>query len=330
MHYNPFTDTLSTEPEPNAVPISAGDDIPFTSLEDNHAFLPGSSFQHAWDSTSLGLLKTCPRKYQFAMLEGLVPFTIPPPLVFGKHFHTCMEIWHKLRTAGMDPDLALQRVTRLALLLGETITPGDTARTKETLTRAVVLYLDQFRDDALETLVLPDGSPAVEHSFCIPLFSVENVPIYLSGHIDRLVSLENKPYFTDYKTSKYALDDRFFSGFKPSNQMSIYALATCLLTNQSACGGIIDGIQLGVNFCRYRRQPILFSAGELEETIQDLEAWVKMAYTYAMAKYWPKNEESCHKYSGCVYLPLCTKAPQVAKLYKSKFAKRLWDPTRPR
>jgi hypothetical protein len=28
-------------------------------------FLPGTKIQFAWDSTSLGMLKTCPRLYQY-------------------------------------------------------------------------------------------------------------------------------------------------------------------------------------------------------------------------------------------------------------------------
>ena len=33
-------------------------------------FLPATHIQYAWDSTSLGYLKTCPRLYQYIMIEG--------------------------------------------------------------------------------------------------------------------------------------------------------------------------------------------------------------------------------------------------------------------
>ena len=33
-------------------------------------FLPGTQIMYAWDSTALGLLKTCPRLYQYTIIEG--------------------------------------------------------------------------------------------------------------------------------------------------------------------------------------------------------------------------------------------------------------------
>ena len=33
-------------------------------------FLPGTKIQYAWDSTSLGWLKTCPSLYFYHMIEG--------------------------------------------------------------------------------------------------------------------------------------------------------------------------------------------------------------------------------------------------------------------
>lgn len=33
-------------------------------------FLPGTKIQYAWDSTSIGYLKTCPRLYQYTIIEG--------------------------------------------------------------------------------------------------------------------------------------------------------------------------------------------------------------------------------------------------------------------
>jgi hypothetical protein len=33
-------------------------------------FLPGTHIQFAWNSTCLGLLKTCPRLYQYTVIGG--------------------------------------------------------------------------------------------------------------------------------------------------------------------------------------------------------------------------------------------------------------------
>ena len=35
-------------------------------------FLPDTFIQFAWDSTCLGLIKSCPRLYQYTMIDGYV------------------------------------------------------------------------------------------------------------------------------------------------------------------------------------------------------------------------------------------------------------------
>ena len=67
-------------------------------------------------------------------------------------------------------------MARLAALLGERLQSLDTSRTKETLVRSVVWYLDEYKDDPLKTAMLPDGKPAVELSFMLPVFDVRVGP----------------------------------------------------------------------------------------------------------------------------------------------------------
>jgi hypothetical protein len=67
-------------------------------------------------------------------------------------------------------------MAKLAALLGERIHSLDTARTKETLVRSVVWYIDEYKDDPLKTALLPNYQPAVELSFKIPVFDIEIEP----------------------------------------------------------------------------------------------------------------------------------------------------------
>lgn len=48
-------------------------------------------FQIAWDSTSLGLLKECPRKYFYEIILGWRPATQSVHLIFGQLYHGAME-----------------------------------------------------------------------------------------------------------------------------------------------------------------------------------------------------------------------------------------------
>lgn len=324
-----LTREICDEPGPLSVRL---DNHITSSPEVNTAIVPGTSFQFAWDSVSINLFKTCPRKYQLELLQGWVPKDTAPALLFGIFFHLCMESWHKLRAYGVEPEEALKSVTFLALALGDQLSSSnDTARTRQTLTRSVVWYLEQFKDDRTATVRLPSGAAAVELSFRMPLFVINGTEIDLCGHIDRLVSFMEDVFVTDYKTTKYALDSRFFDGFSPSTQMANYTIASQVAFEQPAAGLIIDGIQLGVNFARFQRHVLKFSPEQLDEYIKGLHEWISLAAHYADTGFYPMNEESCGKYSGCQFRPVCSQPPSIRIHYlKSKFIQRTWDPLKPR
>ncbi len=326
LHYNPYTDTLYNEPSLNTTPIGIIEE----EATENTAFTKGIQF--AWDSTSISLYKTCPRKYYYTIIKGYVPKIVPPPLAFGIHLHTLLQTWHQLVELGMPKDTSLMRVVKLAGLLGETLPPGDTARTKETLVRSIVWYLDQFWEDKAVTVKCAGGLPAVEYHFQLPFMLYNDQVVYICGHIDRLVTWQNQVYVCDYKTTKYALDKRFFDQFKPSTQMALYTTACHLIAHQtsdlpSAHGVIIDGIQLGVNFTRFARQIVPFSLEEIDEYIQDLKHWITQAMNACKTGVFLPNETACNNYSGCHFRDICAKPQARREMFlEGSFKKRTWNP----
>jgi len=330
-HYLPFSDAVVSEDSEAlghasySVPIGIT-----TSHEPSKSIKDGVQF--AWDNTCISLFKTCPRKYKLSIQEGWTARVMPPPLAFGIHLHTLFQAWHKLETAGVHKDVALVRLTRLAGLLGETLPTGDTARTKETLVRAFIWYMEQFWDDPAKNVILSDGSPAVEYSFTLPFMEHNGYDVFLCGHLDRLVKWQGRVYVQDYKTTKYTLDKKFFSKFKPSTQMPLYTAACYIIASETqslpaADGVIIDGIQLGVNFCRYARNIVTFSLEEVEEYLAGLQYWIKQAMDACAADYFPANEESCDKYGGCFFREICSMPAARRDAYlKSKCTKTTWDP----
>lgn len=328
-YYNPLTDTISNNPGEGLVPIGIIED----KLTENTSFINGT--QYYWDSTSISLYKTCPRKYFYTLIKGYVPRIVPPPLAFGIYFHLLTQTWHQLGKV-LDKHTALIRVTRLAGLLGETLPPGDTARTKETLVRTIVWYLDTFWDDNAITVIRPNGKPAVEYSFTIPFMDYKGKLVYLCGHLDRVVKWQGQTFICDYKTSKYPLDQRFFEGFKPSIQMALYVTANHLIANQTsefppAHGIIIDGIQLGVNFSRFARQIIPYSLEEVNEYIENLQHSIRQAMDASEAGIFIPNETACNNYSGCTFKEICSKpAARRETFLNGTFKQRTWDPLKPR
>lgn len=302
-------------------------------MNENASFENGIQF--AWDSTSIGLYKTCPKKYYYSIVCGYEPRTMAPPLAFGIALHSVMEAWHKLIASGIDKHTALIKITRLAGQLGEHLPPGDTARTKESLVRSVVWYLDQFWEDKAKTLIY-NNKPVVEYHFKLPFMDYLGMEVLICGHIDRMVHWQGKIYVSDYKTTKYTLDSKFFSQFKPGTQMPLYLTACHIISETfadlpSAHGVIIDGMQLGVNFTRCARSVVEFSLEEINEYIEDLQYWIKSAMDACKENYFPQNSESCQKYSGCHFLEICSKSPARRQAYlDGNFVKRVWNPLQPR
>lgn len=355
------------------------DNLQIESLaERNKSFsakLPG--MQLVWDSTSLGLLKECPRKYQLSMVEGYVPKRESVHLIFGRLMHSALEKYDALLSEGMTKADALHAIVRYTLrIAGERVVfevcpscgtlhsgkpeacrscgenyhsdwdhysewrpweSDDPNKNLATLMRTVVWYILEFQDDALETVQLSNGKPAVELSFKVPLgitLQETGEEVWAAGHFDRVARYagsDDAVYIVDRKTTKGELGSRFFRGFTPDNQMSFYAAFSAIVLGFPVAGVIIDGAQIAVNFTRYARGNAGRSQEQRNDFYMDFCAWVKVAEAYAKKRYWPKNDKACSNYAGCQFRDVCAAASSVQNLYlSSDFTRRVWDPTVPR
>lgn len=299
--------------------------------------------QFAWDSTSLGWLKECPRKYKFSMIDGWTQGEgdLSPHLFFGLIYQKCLETYDRLLAQGVAKEEALLDVVHLALK--STWTPSepaaegfgkpghgwesdDTNKTRYTLLRSVVWHILEYYDDNLETLILADGKPAVELNF-----KLEVGGIMLCGHLDRVVLWDGDLYVLDHKTTKSAITGHYFQQFRPDNQMSLYSLAASIIFESPIKGVIIDAAQIMVGFTRFQRGFTHRTPAELEEWLRETRFHIDQAHHYADCGVYPLNDKSCDKYGGCVFRPICSSSPEVrAKLLESSFKKREWNPLIPR
>src|ERR1700688_1369897 len=72
-------------------------------------FLPGTNIQFAWDSTTLGALKTCARLYQYQYIDGWVSNEESIHLRFGIEYHQALHDYELAKANGAEHDDALQR-----------------------------------------------------------------------------------------------------------------------------------------------------------------------------------------------------------------------------
>jgi len=86
------------------------------SLPTPSCFLSGSFTQYAWDSTSLGYLKTCPRLYYYHMICGYIAKDESIHLRFGSEYHSAIQDFEIHRASGLQFEDALRETIRLLLI----------------------------------------------------------------------------------------------------------------------------------------------------------------------------------------------------------------------
>lgn len=318
-------------------------------------FLPGTKVQFAWDSTSLSYLKTCPRLYQYIMLEGYASKDESIHLRFGQEYHKALEDYDRLRAEDWSHGDALRVIVKELLVRIDDWSPDtDTKAGKYknplSLLRMVIDYLDKYEDDPAKTFILQDGKPAVELSFRFeldwgpkrkieshPAHPIEPIgqPFLLCGHLDRVVTFQDFLFVMDRKTTTYTLSSSYFSQYEPNNQMTLYSLAAKVVLASPIKGVIIDGAQILVDSSAFARGFTYRTQDQLEEWLNDLRFWFGMAERYAEAGYWPMNDTSCGMYGGCRFRGICSKAPQVRERFlKAQFTQlpeeERWNPLKTR
>jgi len=299
------------------------------------SFAP-SGLQTAWDATSLAAFEKCPRYYYFRHIKGWQPINRSVHLTFGGIYASSLEHYHKHVAAGMTKQEATRLVLRQAMV-DTWIYPADpedgpgtpwesfhNAKTRDTLLRSIIWYLDQFADDNTPTVILSDGTPAVEYSFTVP-FTKD----YLyCGHIDRLVEYSGGIYVMDQKTTGSTLTAKFFSNFTPDIQMSGYTWAGKIIFNLPVSGVIIDAAQIAVGFTRFERGFIHRPQSLLDEWYENSLTTIEAAKAAHESNHYRMNRTACGNFGGCEFRKICSRAPEHRdNILAAEFTRETqWDP----
>lgn len=298
------------------------------------------AMQLAWDSTSIGLLKECPRKYQLSLYAGWAPRVESVHLRFGIEHHEALAVYDHAKAQGAPHDDALDAALAHVLrstwdeALGRPWFSDHQQKNRFTLIRTIVWYLEEFRDDPLRTVRLANGKPAVELSFrwTSDMTTPDGEPVLLCGHLDKIATgPDGQTYIVDRKTTGSYLGTDYFSKFSPDNQFTLYSLAGKVVYSQPVAGLVVDAAQIAVSFSRFQRGLVPRHQSVIDEWYTDLQIWLGQAYEYAKRNYWPMNDKSCNNYGGCPFRGICAHAPSIRDEWlKASFVHRTWDPLRVR
>lgn len=297
--------------------------------------------QDVWDSTSLKLASDCLRKYYYVMMEGWQSKELSVHLRFGQHYATALEHYHKAKAEGASHDEALYLVVKEALEdtfdtvvndEGETVrVPWESShnlKTRGNLIRTIVWYLETFEEDTCSTYILSDGRAGVEYSFKLP---VDNGVVF-SGHIDRLVNYAQGIYVQDQKTTGSTITARYFEGFAPDIQMSMYTFAGKAIYDIPVKGVIIDAAQIAVGFSRFERGFTFRDEPQLNEWYDTMMRKIEETQRATREQYFPMNTQACGNYGGCPFRQVCSRTPAIRPQFlKGAFEQGpSWDPMRSR
>jgi hypothetical protein len=281
--------------------------------------------------------ETCPQMFKYKFLDGWQPARKRVHLTFGGHYATAIEHYHKYRASGLSLDEALINVVHETLRatweivgskdgepIGKPWDSMDNVKTRDTLIRSVIWYIDSFADDPAETVILANGEAAVEHSFRLAV----DDGIILCGHLDRLCLHGDEYYIMDQKTTSSTITQRFFDQFSPDMQMSLYSFCGQAIFDVAVKGVIIDGAQIAVGFTRFERGFTFRTPEMLEEWYDDTMLLIEQTNQAIVNNHFRKNTASCGNYGGCEFRDICSKSPAVReKFLPGDFEKTFkWNP----
>lgn len=278
----------------------------------------------------------CLRYFQYKMIDGWQPHHKSVHLVFGGHYASALERYHKLRAEGLSLDEALEDVVLMTLVntweitgtrdgqpIGKPWDSMDNTKTRETLIRSIIWYIDEFANDPLVTVV-HEGKAAAEYSFT---FGVDD-DIFLCGHLDRLCTQGDDVYVADNKTTGGVINARFFDQFNPDTQFSLYTFVGQGIFKLPVKGVVVDAAQILVGGTRYERGFSFRTQPQLDEWYEGTMWLIETTNKAVKENHFPMNPSSCGNYGGCEFRKICSLSPHVRENFlRGDFVKdKKWNP----
>lgn len=306
-----------------------------------------------FDNTKLQAY-ACKMRGKLAMEEHLVPVEGQEALAFGIGFHKAVELWTQAQLDGKAESEAFELglegfkgawEKELSEEQRGMLEMGGSRRSWANFQVLFKQYTMTF------PLSMFEGILAVETPFTLFLGRTpKGREISWSGVLDRVVKWQGGVYYTDLKTSTYALDDRFFNKFRMSSQLRGYVWAGHELGVADFDGAMVQGVEVqvpqhgvklkkdGTPYARQGRTADKMCAMDVipidewavEEWKVSTLAKIDEIIDAREAGCWPMAMgELCEGFGGrgCTYRKLCTLPPELREAEKAKwFRQREWNP----
>lgn len=280
--------------------------------------------QIRWDASSIDKAASCHLLYKRSYIDGLRARAGPwsgGARGWGSVMHAGLDEYDRakaLQPVGVGSLLPLRAGIQAMVATGFNAAE-ENARTLGTAIRALVWYDDQYKDEIYKTSILPNGEPAIEVRFELP---IPGTDYRFSGRMDRIVNVGEETFIMEHKTTITTLGSYFFDRYHPSFQTGAYCWAARELFGQPASGVIIDAIQTAVGFTRCARQTVTLSPSQLDEWFDAVRYQIDAVERARESGKWQPNFAACNNYGGCDYRSIDALPPEFrSALIESEFTK---------
>jgi hypothetical protein len=277
------------------------------------------------DNTKRSTYQTCPRKYYWSHVMGLVPIFGSTALRYGSAWHGILEGYytHVMQNGWLHDGKALEA----GIMLGKKVwdeesvtrTFSDDYRTFENLTKSFLTYLNHFSyevgmleviatEQVFEIEMGPEGPEEAT------LFPWLEDGFLFTGRLDMQVMMNGAPWLVENKTTGQWLSTQT-ERLNRSAQLIGYNYAGAKTLNFKPEGSLINihhlsarknkAEQWGEPKIDFARVPQIFPAGDVFQWRRSLLHTANQIAFSFITGHWPMQFDSCYQYGRCAYTSLC-------------------------
>ena len=284
------------------------------------------------DPTRLRASLQCLRYYYWEHERNIIPTKPRMPLIHGIGIHDTLEAHYH----GASLGAALQKYDKIwdeeVVPYQNEMSDEDPKRNPRRWAETFILYRQRYKTEPFEVLILPNGKPAIEVPFFLPLTK----DLALAGIIDLIIKYLGQIMLVDHKTTSY-LNQKWIRSFNPNHQFSAYLLAAneLLKPTRPITTLLVNAIKVHATDNRleamFDRIPTTRTPNQLIQFKEEMIAW----WTYSVraarkSGSWPRNDDRCERWpESCVYKDLCTELEvDYRKLIPSPtiYKTKQWNP----
>ena len=297
------------------------------------------------DSSMLSTWRSCRRKFFWSTLNSLYPIGKSVHLVAGGAFAAGMEGARRLVFSNdrahrpSHSDLLQAAYRSFAREWGSNPDFEGEAKSFENTFQALAAYLNQHppETDPVQPLRRPDGSPAVEFTFSIPLeegprHPETGDPFLFVGRFDLLGSYNGLPCVVDEKTTSsigFSWDSQWdlrgqFMGYIWACQQLGYEVNTAVVRG---IGILKKDFKFATSIKQFPQYLInRWHSQLIMDVDQIVRAYEGLQETPGTEQGWfPYNfADACSAYGGCAFTTLCSASNPEA--FFGQYARHRWDP----